>query len=195
MTIIVPIDEKLTNGHIYFLKKIKYFQCILKSKVSSYFRSMKSKRFFSIVFFLMIISSIPVITAFIKQTKSVSRKDTTDTAALSWATEKLANMTLEEKIGQFFMVSAYSNQGEKHLQEIEGLVTNEKVGGIIFFQGEKENLISSIKRFQGAAKIPLLISMDAEWEPTCVYLTENVFHMLTQLAQRMMWFCPNELLK
>lgn len=86
-----------------------------------------------------------------------------EAAAEKWAVDKLSSMTLDEKIGQFFMVSAYSNQGEKHLQEVETMVTKDKVGGIIFFQGEKENLVSSIKRFQSSARIPLLISMDAEW--------------------------------
>ena len=80
-----------------------------------------------------------------------------------WAQNQLSAMTLEEKVGQFFMVPAYSNQGEKHLQEVEDLVTKQKVGGIIFFQGERENLKTSISRFQKSAKIPLLIGMDAEW--------------------------------
>jgi beta-glucosidase-like glycosyl hydrolase/CubicO group peptidase (beta-lactamase class C family) len=81
----------------------------------------------------------------------------------SWAQDQLSQMTLEEKIGQFFMVPAYSNQGDQHLAEVEKLVTNEKVGGIIFFQGEKDNLKSAISRFQKVSKTPLLIGMDAEW--------------------------------
>ncbi len=80
-----------------------------------------------------------------------------------WAQKQLSEMTLEEKVGQFFMVSAFSNQGEKHLQEVEDLVTKQKIGGVIFFQGERDNLTSSISRFQNASKTPLLIGMDAEW--------------------------------
>jgi beta-N-acetylhexosaminidase len=80
-----------------------------------------------------------------------------------WAQKQLSEMTLEDKVGQFFMVSAFSNQGEKHLKEVEDLVKNKKVGGVIFFQGERENLKSSIARFQNSSKIPLLIGMDAEW--------------------------------
>ena len=67
------------------------------------------------------------------------------------------------KIGQFFMVAAYSNKGEDHLKEIDSLVLKEKVGGIIFFQGQRENLVTAIERFQTKAKTPLLIGMDAEW--------------------------------
>ena len=94
-----------------------------------------------------------------KKSKKVSEISIED----SWAQDQLSQMTLEEKIGQFFMVPAYSNQGEQHLAEVEKLVTNEKVGGIIFFQGERDNLKSAISRFQKLAKTPLLIGMDAEW--------------------------------
>ncbi len=125
---------------------------------------MNSKRNFSIIFFLLIFGSTPFVFSLIKSGKAPAKfAIKNDVDADKWATEKLSNMSLDEKIGQFFMVSAYSNQGEKHLKEVESLVTNEKVGGIIFFQGEKANLVSSINRFQSVAKVPLLIGMDAEW--------------------------------
>jgi len=125
---------------------------------------MNTKRNFSIIFFLLIFGSTPFVFSLIKSGKTPSKfAIKNDVDADKWATEKLSNMSLDEKIGQFFMVSAYSNQGEKHLKEVESLVTNEKVGGIIFFQGEKANLVSSIKRFQSVAQVPLLIGIDAEW--------------------------------
>lgn len=81
----------------------------------------------------------------------------------SWAQQKLNGMTLEEKIAQFFMVSSWPNRDEEHQQEIENLVKNNKVGGIIYFQGTKDQLKTSIARMQKASKTPLLIGMDAEW--------------------------------
>lgn len=95
--------------------------------------------------------------------KTSSKTKSEISSADEWAQKQLNSMSLEEKVGQFFMVPAYSNQGEKHLQEVQDLVTEQKVGGIIFFQGERENLKSSIARFQAKANIPLLIGMDAEW--------------------------------
>lgn len=80
-----------------------------------------------------------------------------------WVNAQLSGMTVEEKIGQSFMVACWSNKGESHLQEIEQQVVEDKVGGIIFFQGERDNLMNSISRFQQKAEIPLLIGMDAEW--------------------------------
>lgn len=80
-----------------------------------------------------------------------------------WVRDKLSKMTVEEKIAQSFMVACWSNKGESHLEEIERQVTEDKVGGIIFFQGERDNLQNSIERFQKKAETPLLIGMDAEW--------------------------------
>ena len=84
-------------------------------------------------------------------------------ATNAWVDGQIASMTLREKIGQFFMVAAYSGKDEAHHREIDSLVVKDKVGGIIFFQGNKTNLQTSIKRFQSKAKVPLMIGMDAEW--------------------------------
>ena len=81
----------------------------------------------------------------------------------AWVEAKLGKMTLEEKIGQFFMLAAYSNKGENHFASLDSAITMNHVGGLIFFQGQRINLKSVINRFQVKAKTPLLIGMDAEW--------------------------------
>lgn len=80
-----------------------------------------------------------------------------------WVSKQLSNLSLEEKIAQSFMVACRSNEGEAHLLEVQHQVENDKIGGIIFFQGERENLVNAIARMQQKAKVPLLIGMDAEW--------------------------------
>ena len=80
-----------------------------------------------------------------------------------WVDEMMAKLTLREKIGQFFMVAAYSNGGEKHLAEIDSMILQSKIGGLIFFQGQRSNLKTAIDRFQEKSDVPLLIGMDAEW--------------------------------
>ncbi|MES2587421.1 MAG: glycoside hydrolase family 3 N-terminal domain-containing protein [Bacteroidota bacterium] len=81
----------------------------------------------------------------------------------AWAKSILKSMTLEEKIAQFFMVATWSNKNEEHQAEIENLIKNQKIGGLIYFQGTQESMKTSISRFQGVSKTPLLIGMDAEW--------------------------------
>lgn len=80
-----------------------------------------------------------------------------------WAEKQLAQMSLEEKIGQFFMIAAYSGQGLPHLNEVSALIEKNRVGGVIFFKGERTDLMQAIARFQAESKVPLLIGMDAEW--------------------------------
>ena len=80
-----------------------------------------------------------------------------------WVNEEIKAMSLREKVGQFFMVAAYSNKGEKHFKEIDSLISKENIGGLIFFQGQRSNLVPAISRFQTKSKVPLLIGMDAEW--------------------------------
>lgn len=81
----------------------------------------------------------------------------------SWVNAEFEKMTLDQKIGQFFMVAAYSNKGEKHFQHLDSLVKEQHIGGMIFFQGQRINMKSILNRFQSEAEVPLLIGMDAEW--------------------------------
>ena len=75
----------------------------------------------------------------------------------------LSAMTLEEKIGQLFMVAAYSNKGEEHQAELEALVRDYHIGGVIVMQGGPERQKKLLHRLQGAATFPLLVGQDAEW--------------------------------
>ena len=61
------------------------------------------------------------------------------------------------------MVAAYSNKNEVHAQDLEKLITQYKIGGLIFFQGGPVRQAKLTNRFQSQSKIPLLIGNDAEW--------------------------------
>ncbi|MEM6380799.1 MAG: glycoside hydrolase family 3 N-terminal domain-containing protein, partial [Bacteroidota bacterium] len=52
---------------------------------------------------------------------------------------------------------------EAHYKEIEKLVKNQKIGGLIFFQGNPHQQALLTNRYQAQASIPLMIAMDAEW--------------------------------
>jgi len=80
-----------------------------------------------------------------------------------WAQSALDSMSLDEKIGQLFMVAAYSNKDEAHCEQIEKLVREEHIGGLIFMQGGPARQIALVNRYQRAARFPLLISQDSEW--------------------------------
>jgi len=75
----------------------------------------------------------------------------------------LNSMTFEEMVGQLFMVAAYSNKDEAHFAELEKLVREYHIGGVIVMQGGPERQKKLLNRLQGAAKVPLLVGQDAEW--------------------------------
>ncbi len=82
---------------------------------------------------------------------------------MNWVNQKYDEMTMDQRVGQLFIVAAYSNRDAIHESEIEKLVTDENIGGLIFMQDLVDNQISMTNRYQSVAKIPLLIGMDAEW--------------------------------
>jgi beta-glucosidase-like glycosyl hydrolase/CubicO group peptidase (beta-lactamase class C family) len=83
--------------------------------------------------------------------------------AEQWADSLMATMTLDEKIGQLFMVAAYSNKEAAHEKQILQLIQQYKIGGLIFMQGGLLRQARLTNQYQAASKIPLMIAMDAEW--------------------------------
>ncbi|MDG2396542.1 MAG: glycoside hydrolase family 3 N-terminal domain-containing protein [Flavobacteriaceae bacterium] len=81
----------------------------------------------------------------------------------NWVDSVYSKISLEEKIGQLFVVWASPSRGEKHFKEIKRQIKNHKIGGIIFSLGGPKSHVKWLNSFQTLSKIPLMISMDAEW--------------------------------
>lgn len=103
-------------------------------------------------------------------TLSFSQEDTPNPLLTSdieaqqkWVDSIYNNMTLKERVGQLFMVQAFSNKGYKHENEISALITNHHIGGVIYSKGGPSRQIKLDNNLQSLAKVPLLIGMDAEW--------------------------------
>lgn len=80
-----------------------------------------------------------------------------------WVDSVYNKLAEEEKIGQLFMVAAYSG-GEKYNEgQIQTLINNRMIGGVIFMQGTPEAQAQLTNKYQSSSKVPLLIGMDAEW--------------------------------
>jgi beta-N-acetylhexosaminidase len=92
-----------------------------------------------------------------------------------WADSVLASMNTAEKLGQLFMVAAYSNKGPDHEETLASLIRNQHIGGLIWFQGGPLRQVNRNNRLQAISKIPMLIGMDAEWGPS-MRLDSTVFY-------------------
>jgi len=101
---------------------------------------------------------------YIPQLKSERKNFFKDSdAETHWVDSIYGQMALEEKIGQLFMVAAYSNKDTTHTNAIEKLIRNQKIGGVIFFQGGPLRQANLTNRYQSKSKVPLFVGIDAEW--------------------------------
>lgn len=80
-----------------------------------------------------------------------------------WVNNILNKMTNEEKIGQLFMVQAYSTNDTVNEKLVEELIQRYHAGSLIFMQGTPEKQAELTNKYQAFSKYPLLISIDAEW--------------------------------
>ena len=80
-----------------------------------------------------------------------------------WIDSVYNSLSETERIGQLFMVAAYSGGDKANQSKIEQLVRAGQIGGVIFMQGTAEAQAKMTNRIQKMSKVPLLIGMDAEW--------------------------------
>jgi beta-N-acetylhexosaminidase len=83
-----------------------------------------------------------------------------------WADSVIKTLSPEERIGQLFMVAAYSDTASLRKDEVAKLtklIDEQKIGGLIFFKGTPAKQAELCNYYQTISGIPMLIGMDAEW--------------------------------
>ena len=80
-----------------------------------------------------------------------------------WVDSIYGNMTLQEKIGQLFMVDVFSKDPKARTGSVDKLIKNQHIGGIIFSKGGPVRQAKMNNHFQEISKIPIIVAMDAEW--------------------------------
>lgn len=117
------------------------------------------KKTFNLITSIVLFSTALVAWTTGENNKTETKKSDED----KWVDSVFHSMTHRERLGQLFMIAAYSNKDERHYAEVQNLIEKYNVGGIIFFQGGPVRQARLTNRYQDAAKVPLLIAMDAEW--------------------------------
>lgn len=123
------------------------------------------------ILFVLLLFIFPEYKLFVKNNifsataakKPVAKKPYFSETESGWVDSVFKTMSLEQKVGQLFIVAAYSNQGESEYKKVENLVENYHIGGLIFMQGTPAMQAKLTNRYQAAARIPLMISFDGEW--------------------------------
>ncbi len=81
----------------------------------------------------------------------------------AYADSVLQTLSLEERIGQLFVVYAETTWDEKNLNYFYRQWENAEPGGIILFRGGPKTVRQFIKNSQERVKVPLLFSVDGEY--------------------------------
>ncbi len=85
--------------------------------------------------------------------------------SLDFAAKQIKKMSIEEKVGQLVHIGVnarFTNQDSPYFRELKRQVVENKIGGIIFFGAPIYETTILANRMQENAKIPLLMSLDAE---------------------------------
>ncbi len=87
-----------------------------------------------------------------------------DTLAMyHWVDSVFDSMSLEERIGQLFVVGVETNTTPQNRELLKKYVESYKVGGLLFMKGVAHDQATLTNMAQAAAKVPLLITHDGEW--------------------------------
>ncbi len=85
--------------------------------------------------------------------------------AWDFAAKQVRKMSVDEKVGQLIHVginARFANQQSPFYKDLHRHVVENKIGGVIFFGAPIYETTHLANRMQEAAKIPLLMSLDAE---------------------------------
>jgi beta-glucosidase-like glycosyl hydrolase/CubicO group peptidase (beta-lactamase class C family) len=80
-----------------------------------------------------------------------------------WVDSVYNNMSIEEKVGQLFMVRAFSDAEKSNKKSVTQLINDYHIGGLIFSTGGPIAQAKQNNLYQAISETPLLIGMDAEW--------------------------------
>ncbi len=125
---------------------------------------MKAKFLIGILLFVILFISSAFINN-IKENKFELKNNDPEflTDTTTWADSVLNTLTADERIAQLFMVAAYAKKGKEHIDKIEKLIAEYKIGGLIFMQGGPVRQANLINKYQSLSKVPLMVGIDGEW--------------------------------
>lgn len=113
---------------------------------------------FNIFLLLLLFIGVGLITS-----SSPSGEKIVSVAEQQWVDSVFTSLTPDQRLGQLFMVTAYSNKDAAHVRQIERLISQYNIGGLMFLQGGPKRQVNLTNQYQIKAQVPLFVAMDAEW--------------------------------
>ncbi len=112
---------------------------------------------------ILLISLVALLALSANDNRRFNFQHALDAREAGWVDSVFNALSPDERIGQLLVLRAHSDKDAAYEQQVEDLVRRHKVGGLCFFQGTPERQAELTNRYHAASRIPLLISMDAEW--------------------------------
>ncbi|MDC1431141.1 hypothetical protein N8223_02700, partial [Bacteroidia bacterium] len=81
----------------------------------------------------------------------------------TWAELTFDSLSVDERLAQLFMIECRPTYGSKHIAEVERMIAEHKVGGVIFFKGDPTEEVKLTNRFQEISNTKMLVAIDGEW--------------------------------
>src|ERR1700757_5009720 len=112
-------------------------------------------KFFLLVFF---IAAGPVVFAQQKQSyiSLLGRQN-------HWVDSVYKKLSKKQRIAQLFFVRAHTDRGQAFEDSVGQVIKDQRIGGLVFFQGGPVRQVELINKYQTLPRIPLLIAQDGEW--------------------------------
>ena len=86
-----------------------------------------------------------------------------DRACVKWVDSVYNRLSIEERIGQFFMLAAYTEGKEYNMDSVVARIAAGKAGGVIFFKGMPDKEAEWTNKIQDSGKVQSFIAIDGEW--------------------------------
>jgi beta-glucosidase-like glycosyl hydrolase/CubicO group peptidase (beta-lactamase class C family) len=83
--------------------------------------------------------------------------------AARWVDSVFESLDDDARIAQLIMIRAHSNLGPDHVRKVAQDIKENKIGGLIFFQGGPVRQANLTNYYQSISKTPLMIAIDGEW--------------------------------
>ena len=81
----------------------------------------------------------------------------------AWVDSVFKKLNRHDRVAQLFMIRAHTDRGKRYEDSVANIIMQERIGGLVFFQGGPERQAALTNRYQSLARTPLLVAMDGEW--------------------------------
>jgi beta-N-acetylhexosaminidase len=86
-----------------------------------------------------------------------------DKKCMDWVDSVYLKLSPEERIGQFFMLAAYTNEKDFNMPKVLAQIQKGNAGGVIFFKGNPRAQVDWTNTLQSQAKVGAFVAIDGEW--------------------------------